>query len=140
VPDDLVDTFERLAQNLFISPPTLAQLAAVRAFDAAAELDGNVARYAASRSMLIEACDRWGLATAPPDGAFYLWVDVTPLEMTASELSHEWLSACGIAVTPGIDFDPHKGEEHVRISFSESPEDIGEAIGRLDRWMREHRQ
>jgi aspartate/methionine/tyrosine aminotransferase len=135
VPAGLVETLERLAQNLFISPPTLAQLAAVTAFDATPELDGNVQRYAMSRSMLIEACQRWGLTTAPPDGAFYLWVDVTPLGFTASDLSREWLTACGVAVTPGIDFDPHQGENHVRISFSESPEDIEEAVGRLDAWM-----
>ncbi len=135
VPPELIDTLERLAQNLFISPPTLAQLAAVHAFDAVEELDGNVARYRRSRGMLVEACHRWGLDTAPPDGAFYLWVDVRPLGLNASAVSHEWLSACGVAVTPGIDFDPNRGEDFVRLSFSESPEDVEEAITRLDEWM-----
>ncbi len=135
VPPGLVDTLERLAQNLFISPPTLAQLAAVHAFDAVGELDDNVARYRESREMLVDACRRWGLETAPPDGAFYLWVDVGPLGLTASDVSHEWLSVCGVAVTPGIDFDPERGEGFVRLSFSEAPTDIEEAIGRLDRWM-----
>jgi aspartate/methionine/tyrosine aminotransferase len=135
VPPVLVSPLERLAQNLFISPPTLAQLAAVAAFDATGELDGNVDRYAESRRTLLDALARWDLPHAPADGAFYLWVDITRLGMPSTELCRRLLDETGVAVTPGIDFDPVRGEEHLRISYSESPGDIAEAVGRLDAWL-----
>lgn len=131
LPAEIVPAVERLAQNLFICPPALAQHASVVAFDATAELDGNVARYAESRGLLVEALDRWGLPYAPPDGAFYFWVDVSSLG-DSRLLADRWLEEAGVAVTPGIDFDPEEGHRFVRLSYSESPEDIATAIDRLD--------
>lgn len=131
LPDDLVSATERLAQNLFICPPALAQHAAVAAFEATTELDGNVARYAESRQLLVEALDRWGLPYAPPDGAFYFWVDVSRLG-DSRRLAERWLDDVGVAVTPGVDFDPAEGDRFVRLSYSESPDDIAAAIDRLD--------
>lgn len=135
LPSGLVPAIERLAQNLFICPPALAQHAAIPAFDASAELDENVACYAQSRTLLIEALDRWGLSYAPPDGAFYFWVDVSPLG-DSLELADRWLEEAGVAVTPGIDFDPAEGHRFVRLSYSESPDDIAAAIDRLDSLIR----
>jgi aspartate/methionine/tyrosine aminotransferase len=131
LPEGLVPGLERLAQNLFICPPALAQRAAVAAFDATDELDGNVARYMESRALLVEALDRWGLPHAPPDGAFYLWVDVSSLG-DSRQVADEWLDRVGVAVTPGIDFDPAQGHRHIRLSYSEAPDDIAQAIERLD--------
>lgn len=131
VPDELTGAVERLAQNLFICPPALAQFAAMSAFDATEELDANVARYARSRSILLDALERWGLPHAPPDGAFYLWVDVSTLG-DSGEVCRRWLEEAGVAVTPGIDFDPARGGDFVRISYSESPDDIAEAVARLE--------
>lgn len=139
VPPVLVSPLERLAQNLFISPPTLAQMSAAAAFDATAELDANVARYAESRRMLVAALARWDLPHAPADGAFYLWVDVARCGIPSSELCRRLLDETGVALTPGIDFDPGRGEHHLRISYSESPDDIAEAIERLERWLTAHR-
>ncbi|MFP5332814.1 MAG: aminotransferase class I/II-fold pyridoxal phosphate-dependent enzyme [Acidimicrobiia bacterium] len=135
LPKELVPATERLAQNLFICPPALAQHAAVVAFDATVELDGNVARYAESRTLLGDALDRWGLPYAPPDGAFYFWVDVSGLG-DSRELADRWLDEAGVAVTPGIDFDPTEGHRFVRLSYSESLEDIAAAIERLDPLIR----
>ncbi len=131
LPEALVPGIERLAQNLFICPPALAQHAAVAAFDAGEELDANVARYAQSRQILIEALDRWALPYAPPDGAFYFWVDVSRLG-DSRLLADEWLEREGVAVTPGIDFDPTEGHRFVRLSYSESPADVAEAVRRLE--------
>jgi aspartate/methionine/tyrosine aminotransferase len=131
LPEILVPGVERLAQNLFICPPALAQHAAVAAFDAGEELDANVARYAQSRQILIEALDRWALPYAPPDGAFYFWVDVSRLG-DSRLLADEWLERAGVAVTPGIDFDPSEGHRFLRISYSESPADVAEAVRRLE--------
>jgi aspartate/methionine/tyrosine aminotransferase len=134
LPEPLVPAIERLAQNLFICPPALAQHAAVAAFQAGEELDGNVARYAESRLVLIEALDRWALPYAPPDGAFYFWVDVSRLG-DSRQVADEWLERAGVAVTPGIDFDPSGGDRFVRLSYSESPADISEAVRRLDSFI-----
>jgi aspartate/methionine/tyrosine aminotransferase len=135
VPETLVPPIERLAQNLFICPPALSQHAAIAAFDASEELDGNVARYAESRQMLVEALDSWKLPHAPADGAFYVWVDVGSLG-DSRRLADEWLEGVGVAVTPGVDFDPAEGHRFVRLSYSESPRDIEAAIRRLDSVIR----
>jgi aspartate/methionine/tyrosine aminotransferase len=135
LPEDLVPPVERLAQNLFICPPALSQHAAIAAFDATEELDGNVARYAESRQLLIDALDAWELPYSPADGAFYAWVDVGSLG-DSRRLADEWLERGGVAVTPGVDFDPDEGHRFVRLSYSESPRDIEAAIERLDRLIR----
>lgn len=130
LPEVLISGVERLAQNLFICPPALSQHAAIAAFDATEELDANVICYAVSRRLLIEALDRWDLPYAPPDGAFYFWVDVSRLG-DSREVADLWLDEAGVAVTPGIDFDPAEGHRFVRLSYSESTEDIASAIERL---------
>lgn len=134
-PDDLVRPLERLAQNLVIAAPTLSQLAAVAAFDAAAELDANVARYRTNRDILVEGLASMGITSiAPPDGAFYVWADVSHLSDDSQELCSRWLAELGVAVTPGIDFDPAEGHRFVRFSYSESTADITEAVHRLRSW------
>jgi aspartate/methionine/tyrosine aminotransferase len=136
-PPDLVRPIERLAQNLFISPPTLSQHAAVAAFDATAELDGNVARYAANRDVLLRGLGEVGLDHfASPDGAFYFYIDVSHLTDDSQELCRIWLDELGVACTPGVDFDPVLGHRYVRLSYSESTADIGEATTRIADWVR----
>lgn len=138
VPQELVRPIERLAQNLFISPPTLSQLAAVAAFDASAELDGNVARYAANRQVLLEGLGSVGLDHfASPDGAFYFYIDVSHLTDDSQALCQIWLDELGVACTPGIDFDPAAGHRYIRLSYSESTDDIAEATRRIVNWVRQ---
>ncbi|MDJ0924214.1 MAG: pyridoxal phosphate-dependent aminotransferase [Acidimicrobiia bacterium] len=135
-PDDLVRPLERLAQNLFISPPTLSQLAAIAAFDATDELDGNVARYAENRRVLIDGLGAVGLDHfASPDGAFYFYIDVSHLTDDSQELCRIWLDELGVACTPGIDFDPELGHRYVRLSYSESMADIAAATERIAEWV-----
>jgi aspartate/methionine/tyrosine aminotransferase len=132
LPTELVRPVERLAQNLFIAPSTLAQLAAVTAFDCTPELDANVARYARNREVVIGGLREMGIqGIAPADGAFYVWADVSGISDDSQELCRSWLDQCGVAVTPGIDFDPKQGLRHVRFSYSESTEDVTEAMTRL---------
>ena len=140
VPPDLDRSIECLAQNLFISPPTLAQHAALAAFDCAEELDGNVARYAENRAILLEGLPRIGFARfAPADGAFYLYADVSAFGIDSRELSARLLAEAGVAVAPGLDFDRRRGGGHIRISFAGSQEDMREALSRLGRWVAETR-
>ena len=126
---------ERLAQNLFIAPPTVSQLGALAAFECTEELDANVEVYAASREILVAGLAEAGIERiAPPDGAFYVYADISHLGMDSPSLCARWLEEIGVAATPGIDFDPHQGDRWVRFSYSESTADIQEAVRRLKVW------
>ncbi|MBI3503933.1 MAG: aminotransferase class I/II-fold pyridoxal phosphate-dependent enzyme [Proteobacteria bacterium] len=137
VPPDLVRAVERLAQNLFISPPTLAQVAAVAAFDARAEMDGHVRTYRANRDYLLAELPKAGLRDfAPPDGAFYLYADVAHLTNDSTEFCRRMLDEAGVAATPGVDFDPARGNRFVRFSFAGTMADMVEAARRLKAWQK----
>ncbi len=135
LPADLVRPVEVLSQNLFISPPTVSQLAGLAAFECHDELQANVAQYAVRRSIVVAGLADAGITKiAPPDGAFYVWADVGHLCEDSQDLCARWLDELAIAVTPGIDFDPSRGRRFVRFSYSESTEDVSEAMRRLVRW------
>jgi aspartate/methionine/tyrosine aminotransferase len=135
VPEDLLRPVEVLAQNLFISPPSLPQHAAIAAFDCVAELDARVGVYRANRDLLLRELPRAGFSTfAPADGAFYLYCDVGHMTNDSAEFCRRMLDQAGVAATPGTDFDPGRGARHVRFSFAGSPADMAEACARLRRW------
>jgi len=137
VPPDLARAVEVLSQNLFISPPTLPQLAAVAAFDAREELDANVARYRRNRDILLAELPRAGFTEfAPPDGAFYLYADVAHLTNDSEEFCRRMLVEAGVAATPGTDFDPTRGRAYVRFSFAGTEAEMEEAARRLRAWQR----
>jgi len=139
VPDELAQSVERAAQNLYICAPVLSQFAACAAFDATEELDGHVHRYARNRSILLDGLHAAGLLRhAPADGAFYVYADVSHLGLPASELGRRWLDELGVAVTPGIDFDARRGEDSVRFSFAGVTAEIAEAVDRIGAWVGEH--
>ncbi len=132
VPQDLLRSIECLAQNMYISAPTLSQFAAQAAFDCRQELDANVARYAANRELLLEELPRAGFdRLAPVDGAFYIYADVSHLTNDSEEFCRRILADTGVAITPGTDFDRARGRAFVRISFSGATEDMAEAARRL---------
>ena len=136
VPPDLARSIECLAQNFYISPPALSQLAAVKAFECRAELDGHVARYHANRDLLIATLQQAGLGRfAPAEGAFYLYVDVSSLTRDSEAFCRRMLAETGVATTPGKDFDPIHGNDWLRISFAGSADDIAEAARRLADWL-----
>lgn len=135
VPGELVRTIERLSQNLFIAPPTLSQHAAVAALDAREELDRHVAHYAENRDLLLAKLPEVGFETfAPADGAFYLYADIHHRTNDSETFCRAMLAETGIAVTPGIDFDPERGRGFLRLSYAGSRRDVEEAIRRLRRW------
>src|SRR5216684_5530492 len=121
VPPDLARSVECLAQNFYISPPALSQLAALAALDCRAELDAHVARYRANRDLLIAMLQKAGLSRfAPAEGAFYLYVDVSALTSDSAEFCRRMLDEIGVATTPGRDFDPLHGDNWLRLSFAGS--------------------
>ncbi len=137
VPENLLRAIECLAQNLFVSPPTLSQLAAVAAFNCVDELDLNVARYAANRALLLDKLPRAGFERlAPVDGAFYIYADVANLTQDSVAFCARILNETGVAVSPGVDFDPLRGHRFIRFSFAESTESISAAASALIDWKR----
>jgi aspartate/methionine/tyrosine aminotransferase len=136
VPPDLKRSVECLAQNFYISPPALSQLAAIPVFGCRTELDGHVARYRANRDRLIATLTKAGLTRfAPAEGAFYLYLDVSALTRDSVEFCQRMLAETGVAVTPGRDFDPLHGDSWIRLSFAGSTDDIAEASRRLSLWL-----
>jgi aspartate/methionine/tyrosine aminotransferase len=136
VPPELVEPVTRLAQNLFIAPSTIAQHAALGAFDATAELTARVRGYGRARDRLIAALATAGLApAAPPDGAFYLYLDVARYTADAVAFARRVLDATGVAITPGVDFDPDRGRHHVRLAFAGPEAAVEEAGRRLARLL-----
>nr|WP_255575382.1 aminotransferase class I/II-fold pyridoxal phosphate-dependent enzyme [Caldovatus aquaticus] len=137
LPEDLVRPVECLAQNLFISAPHVAQVAAEAAFDCIPELEENRARYRRNRDLLRRALPAAGLdRLSPADGAFYLWADVGHLTNDSPEFCARMLREAGIAATPGVDFDRERGSRFVRFSYCGPEADMAEAAERLRRWLR----
>jgi len=140
VPQDHVRTIERLAQNLFICPPHASQVTALAAMDCDAELQSNMAVYRANRRLMLEGLPAAGFdRIAPPDGAFYVYADVSHLTDNAREFAAEILEEAGVAVTPGLDFDPARGHGTLRFSYARSTSDIQEGLRRLRGFMANRR-
>jgi aspartate/methionine/tyrosine aminotransferase len=137
VPAHLVRSIERLAQNFYISPTTASQIAALAAFDAVEELEANKAVYAANRALLSEALPRCGLTRlAPADGAFYFYADVSDITDDSEALARFILDELGVAVTPGLDFDPARGRQFLRLSYAGTTAAMTEAARRLQKLRR----
>ncbi|MDB9808424.1 MAG: aminotransferase class I/II-fold pyridoxal phosphate-dependent enzyme [Loktanella sp.] len=137
VPADHVRRVERLAQNMFICAPHASQALALAAFDCKEELDSHLAVYAANRDLMVAGLTKAGLGKfAPPDGAFYVYVDVSDYTNDALAFSAEILEKAGVAVTPGLDFDPANGHKWLRLSYARSTADITEGVARLTTFMK----
>jgi aspartate/methionine/tyrosine aminotransferase len=137
LPEDLVRPVERLAQNLYISPPDLSQRAAIAAFDAREELEAVKAGYAANRRLLLERLPAIGFEDHfPVDGAFYVYASVRRFANDSSGFSARMLAEAGVAATPGVDFDRERGHGFMRFSFAGTHEDMVEATERLARWLK----
>jgi aspartate/methionine/tyrosine aminotransferase len=139
VPDSLVDTVERLQQNLYICAPHMSQVAALAALDATDELEGHVARYRTNRTIVIDGLAAAGITDiAPADGAFYVYAHVphltTAIGLDSLQLTSRWLHELGVAATSGVDFDLARGHEYVRFSYAGMGADMAEACELLAGW------
>ena len=136
VPESGIDAGRARMTNLFLTPPSLAQHAALVAMDCTAELEAYVATYAANRELLLAALPELGLARiAPPDGAFYVYADIAEFTDDSMQFCMQLLEDTGVATAPGIDFDPVNGHRFMRISFAVSTELVVEAIARMKPWF-----
>ncbi|NNK16857.1 MAG: aminotransferase class I/II-fold pyridoxal phosphate-dependent enzyme [Sulfitobacter sp.] len=136
VPEDHVRVVERLAQNMFICAPHVSQIAALAAMDCEDELQANMDVYRENRQLMLDGLADAGFSTfAPPDGAFYVYADVSDLTDDSRAFAAEILEKAHVAVTPGLDFDPIRGIGTVRFSYARSTADIREGLRRLKVFM-----
>lgn len=138
VPPALRRAVDCLTGNFTICPPVLSQYAALAAYgaDSLAEADGHLAGYAANRDTLLSGLRQIGITrVAPPDGAFYVWADVSDFTSDSLRFCEQLLSDTGLAIAPGIDFDTVNGGSSVRFSFAGPAADIDEALRRLSPWL-----
>jgi aspartate/methionine/tyrosine aminotransferase len=136
VPDELRDSVDRLAGNFTICPPALSQFAAIAAFTAHEELRANVTRYADNRALLLDALPSIGITKiAPPDGAFYIYADVSEWTDDSLAWSARLLAEAGVAVAPGVDFDPLDGGKFIRMCFAGDGAEIRRGVEILGEWL-----
>ena len=141
VPEDHVRVIERIAQNMFICAPHASQLAALAALDCQDEMRENLAVYARNRDLMLQGLPKAGFTNiAPPDGAFYVYADVSDLTQDSRAFAAEILESAGVAVTPGLDFDPVRGATTLRFSYARSTSDIEEGLQRLETFMATRRR
>lgn len=146
VPESLVPVMDRLAQNLFLAAPTIAQHAAMSAFDPAVleTLEWRRQQFAERRQMLLPALKALGFQfPAEPEGAFYLYADCsdwlnkqTPDSLT---LCQRLLDEAGVAITPGNDFGDYQAETHCRFAYTIDIDRLSEAVRRLQQFSEQHR-
>jgi aspartate/methionine/tyrosine aminotransferase len=138
VPPSLVRVVDRLQGNLAISVPTLSQIAAEAAFDAHAELTQVKHGYEENRRILVDGLPRAGLDTfLPVDGAFYLYADVSRFSIDSYAFATRMLEEAGVAATPGVDFDPLRGKQFLRLCYAGSREEMHEAVRRIGAWLKD---
>jgi aspartate/methionine/tyrosine aminotransferase len=135
-PPELAPAAMARMSNLFLTPPVLAQHAALAALDCLPELDGHVEVYRANRALMLEALPALGLRSiAPPDGAFYIWADIGHLTNDSLAFCERLLRDTGVATAPGVDFDPIDGARFIRFSFAVSTAEVRDALERITPWF-----
>jgi len=136
VPQSHVRQVERLTQNMFICAPHASQITALAAMDCHAELSTNLDVYRTNRALMLQGLPKAGFdRIAPPDGAFYVYADVSEVTDDSEKLAREILLGAGVSVTPGLDFDPKRGARNLRFSYARSTTDIVEGLERLRVFM-----
>jgi len=136
LPDELVAPVEKLAQNLYICPSTVAQQAALACFDDAsiAEYEQRRAEFRRRRDFVVPALNAIGLKVpVMPDGAFYAWADCSAFNARSWDFCVDIMQRAHVALTPGRDFGPHAADRYVRLSFASSMNQLEQAVQRLAR-------
>ncbi|MFT3816968.1 MAG: pyridoxal phosphate-dependent aminotransferase [Rubrivivax sp.] len=140
VPPDLVDSFEKLAQNLFICPSALAQHAALACFEpeTMAIYRDRRDEFRARRDYIVPAMRELGFGIpVEPDGAFYVYLDCSAFSSDSAVFAAEMLEQAGVALVPGEDFGRHRPERHLRLSYATGLAELQEAVRRLRTWLAE---
>lgn len=138
VPPELVAPIEKLASSLMICPPTLAQYGALACFEPTtlALLEHRREAFRARRDFLVEALESIGFEIpAKPDGAFYVYADISRFSNDSDQLVDTLLDQAGVALVPGVDFGPAHAMSKVRLAYTIGMDQLQEAVNRMDRCL-----
>lgn len=138
VPETLVDPVERLAMNFFLSASNPAQQAALACFapETLAICEERRVELGRRRRLVLDGLARIGLPVpVKPDGAFYVYVDVSDTGLDAWQFCEQALDQAHVALTPGRDFGATTADTHVRLSYAASPDELTEGLDRLGRYV-----
>ena len=140
VPEDHIRQIERLAQNMFICAPHASQIAALHALDCEDELKNNLDVYKENRKLMIKGLKDSGFSKiSSPDGAFYIYADVSKFCNDSLEFANRVLKEAKVAITPGLDFDSNRGNSTIRFSYARSTEDIIKGLEKLNIFMKNNK-
>ena len=138
VPEHAIAVMERLAQNYYICPSTLAQKAALQCFtpNSIALCESRRQSLITRKKLVLTGLERCGLSVpVQPDGAFYVYIDVSSTGLTAMNFCERVLQEAHVALTPGNDFGDFQGEQYVRLSFASNEAELAEGLERLGGFM-----
>mgnify|MGYP003630771138 FL=1 len=136
-PDDMAARVAAYIGNMFLTAPSLSQHAGLVAMDCRDELEGHVLTYTRNRELMLAALPALGLERiAPPDGAFYIYADISRFTDDSLEFCMQLLRDTGVATAPGVDFDPVDGHHYMRFSFAVSTSELEDALARITPWFR----
>ena len=141
VPERIVPQFEKLAQNLFICPSSVAQYAALACFsDEAMKIyEQRKAEFKRRRDFIVPALRELGFdVPVTPDGAFYVYADCSRWSDDADKFSRDLLTQAGVVIVPGLDFGPFTARQYVRISYATSMENLKEAVNRIGKFLQKY--
>jgi aspartate/methionine/tyrosine aminotransferase len=137
-PERYVRDIEKLAQNLYISPPTVSQRAALACFEPAtlALLEERRREFQARRDRLVPGLRALGFAVpVMPSGGFFVYADSSAIAADAEAFCRDALARAGVAITPGVDFGSYRSAAHVRFSYTIGLAKIDEGLARLGRLL-----
>ena len=139
-PEEWVETISANLINMFLTPPTLAQHAALAAMGEPQDLLREVASYRENRDILVRGLKTLGIdQVEPPAGAFYVYADMSQFTGDSLHFCIRAVDEIGLALAPGIDFDPVNGKGFVRFSFAIATSQIQEALRLLGEWLPSYR-
>lgn len=141
VPPYLVRPIQKLAQNVFIAPPSISQYAALQAFGHSEGVAQMRALYKERRDFLIPRLRELGFVIPRvPDGAFYIYAGIEGFGMDSMTFVERALDEARVAITPGYDFGAFGASSHVRLSYADRLENLKEGCDRLEAWLRHNQR
>lgn len=136
-PDDMIEAVNARQTNYFLTAPSLSQTAALAALKSGDYFDSLLDVYKVNRDLMLTALPRLGFAKiAPPDGAFYIYTDISKFSDNSLEFCKKLLMDTGVATTPGLDFDPLNGHKYMRLSYPQTTQQVETALGRIEDWIK----
>jgi len=138
VPDAFIDTVDRLAQNLFLAPPTISQYAALSAFEESTlkVLDAQRDELNKRRKFLLNGLTKLGFdISVEPGGAFYIYADVSKFTDNSFKFCNDLLHQSHVAITPGIDFGDYQVNRYVRFAYTQNLEKLQLALDRISDFL-----